>query len=227
MSQTRPVGLTIARLSDSAYVRIKRDIVRCALPPGEEVTEAELVQRYDIGKAPVRAALLRLGREGLVRPIARRGHLITPVTGKDVYEMFELRALLEPATARAAAGRIDKAGLRRLEALTRADILTAASYNRANTEFHLAIARAAGNGRMVEALSVLHDENERLFYLQLAPRNFAGGIREHRAIIRALAAGDGPAAEARAATHIERARRDVLRVLHAKADVMTAPITTR
>src|SRR5262245_53345201 len=95
------------RLGDQAYDRIKEDIVVCRLRPGAEVTEAGLAQHYELGLAPIRAALSRLSQEGLVNVIPRRGYVITPITIQTVKEVFDLRLLLEPAAARAAAGRVN------------------------------------------------------------------------------------------------------------------------
>jgi DNA-binding GntR family transcriptional regulator len=215
------------RLRDAAYVRIKRDIVRCALEPGVEVTETQLARRYKLGKASVRAALMLLNQEGLVCALPRRGHLITPVTLKDVHEMFDFRVLIEPATARLAAGRLDRGALKELERLTHQDNLTGLAFNHANTEFHLAIARAAGNRRIVEALSQIHDQIARLLYLKLAPPDQVRSYEEHHTIIRALAAGDEAGAERAAAAHIVNAKRDVLAAAHSSADLMGVQITGR
>src|SRR3970040_1475183 len=91
-------------LSDRAYERIRHDIISCLLAPGTEISEAQLCSHYKIGKPPVRMALNRLAHDGLVRAIPRRGYRVTPVTVKDVHDVFELRLMLEPPPARTAAG---------------------------------------------------------------------------------------------------------------------------
>src|SRR5271165_1814315 len=73
-------------LNEVAFDRIKRDILTCALGPGEQVTEAQLAERYQMGRAPIRAALLGLAQVGLVRAIPRRGYLIAPITTQDVQD---------------------------------------------------------------------------------------------------------------------------------------------
>src|SRR5271170_3283594 len=104
-------------LNRVAFDRIRQDIIGCALEPGRQVTEAELAARYALGKAPIRAALLGLCQEGLVRAIPRRGYLITPITMRDVQDVFQLRILLEPTAARLSAGRVTNEPLRRLAEL--------------------------------------------------------------------------------------------------------------
>lgn len=96
----RPPAVHGARLTDTAYHTVKRQVVECALPPGVEVTERELMERYGLSKAPLREALVRLSQEGLLRAIPRSGYRITPITVQDVRDIFELRLLLEPVAAR-------------------------------------------------------------------------------------------------------------------------------
>ena len=82
--------------SAAAYEQIKIDIVACLLKPGEQITEGELQERYDIGKATLRAALARLSQYGLIRSEPRRGYRITPLTLRDVNEIFDTRLVVEP-----------------------------------------------------------------------------------------------------------------------------------
>jgi len=220
----RPGTPSDMRLGDLAYQRIKRDILECVLPPGSDVTETQLTERYALGKAPVRAALLRLRQEGLVRPMARRGYVVTPVTVKDVQDLFEFRMLLEPGTARLAAGRINEAGLKRLRALCRADKTSRSAFNRANTEFHVAIAEAAGNHRVAIAIAQVLDGMDRLFNLKLTPQDFAEAHREHRNLIHALQAGDGARAEDLAGKHIQQAARKVMDAVFSSPNFMAIEI---
>jgi DNA-binding GntR family transcriptional regulator len=218
------------RLSDVAYGRIKEDIVRCTLTPGVQVTEAALARRYRLGKAPVRAALLRLSQHGLVRSLPRHGYLVAPVTLKDFHDVFELRLLLEPAAAERAAGRVDGPRLRRLDALCRAGYTPAnkaqtTAFLQANKEFHVTIARAAGNERLAAALAALLDEMERIFHIGLAARNRTKEMQhEHKALVDALIAGNGPRAREITIEQIEAARTMVLDAISSSSHVLNLNI---
>jgi DNA-binding GntR family transcriptional regulator len=220
-------------LSDQAFRQIKRDIIRCALAPGIEVTEAQLAERYRLGRAPVRVALLRLGHEGLVRPVPRRGYVVAPITLRDVQDIFQLRLLLEPAAARLAAGRVDGERLRRLDTLCRAgytpgDRASASAFLRANKEFHVTIARASGNERLAETLARLLEEMERLFHLGLAVRNRTTEMQhEHATLVNALVAGDGTTAARLAVEQIESAQKMVWDAVMSSSSLLTTSITTR
>ena len=82
-------------LNETAYRAIKADIIACVLQPGEEISEAVLVGRYGFSKAPIRSALMRLRQEGLIVSRGRQGNIVSPVTLRDVKEVFQLRLLLE------------------------------------------------------------------------------------------------------------------------------------
>src|SRR5215510_5376137 len=101
----------IPLLSDRAYERIRHDVISCLLAPGTEISETQLCEHYKLGKAPVRMALNRLAHDGLVRAIPRRGYMVSPVTVRDIHDVFELRLMLEPAAARMAAGKVDSVRL--------------------------------------------------------------------------------------------------------------------
>ncbi len=204
------------RLSDIAYERIKHDIIRCALAPGEEVTEARLGVRLGLGKAPVRAALMRLSQEGLIRALPRRGYLVAPVTLRDVQDIFQFRMLLEPEAARLAAGRVQGDRLRQLDAVCRAgyvpgDRESEADFLRANRDFHVTIAEASGNARLTTTLAGLLDEMERLLHLGLALRNRTEEMQhEHKTLVDALIRGDGEAAAGIAAEQVDASRKMVM-----------------
>ncbi len=204
------------RLTDKAYQAVKRDILECKLLPGVEVTGRELSARLDIGKVPLREALIMLGQEGLLQPIPRSGYRITPVTVQDVQDIFALRLLLEPEAARGAAGRIDRELLTRLNELCKAGYepgnrASESAFLRANREFHVAIADANGNIRLARVLGQLLEEMERLFHLGLAVRDRTDEmIHEHQDLLIAIAAGDAEAAARSTIEQIESARKMVM-----------------
>ena len=213
-------------LSDRAYERIRHDIISCALAPGVEISETQLCAHYKLGKAPVRMALNRLAHDGLVRAIPRRGYRVTEITLKDIHDVFELRLMLEPAAARMAAGKVDAQKLRALDEVCRAgyqpgDPKSTSRFLEANKSFQVAIARATGNGRLADGVELLLDEMTRLLHLGLGLRNRSQEMqREHRALVKALARGDGDTAERICREQIETARGMVLSAILTSSSVM-------
>jgi DNA-binding GntR family transcriptional regulator len=225
------MGKTIPLLTDRAYERIKHDIIGCLIAPGTEISEAQLCAQYKLGKAPVRMALSRLAHDGLVRAIPRRGYMVTAVTLKDIQDVFELRLMLEPAAARMAAGRVDGQRLRMLDEVCRAgyqpgDAKSISRFLEANKAFHVALAQAAGNVRLANAIEQLLDEMTRLLHLGLGLRNRSQEMQhEHRALVKALTRGDGATAERICREQIEAARNMVLSAILTSSSVMNLPIT--
>ena len=133
----------------------------------------------------------------------RRGHVIAPLTLRDVREIYDLRLLLEPPAAAAAAGEIATARARAAARARRAGARPRrpASVDRfmaANRAVHVTVAAAAGNGRAAAIVARLLDDSERARLVALRGGAAGRGLRaraEHRALLDALAAGDGAEAE--------------------------------
>lgn len=194
--------MTDANSGAAAYERLRRAIIRLELAPGAAVSEAQLVGGFGFSKAAVRAALARLRADGLVVSEPRRGHLVAPLTMRDVLEIYDLRSLLEPPATEAAAGRIGADELARLQALAEppVDFDHAESIERfmsANRTIHLTIVEAAGNRRLARIVERLLDDSERARLVALRAGAAGRGVRarqELQGVLAALQAADGPRA---------------------------------
>jgi DNA-binding GntR family transcriptional regulator len=213
MGEIRPLG-SGAR----AYELLRRAIVRLELPPSAAVSEQQLGDRFGLSKAAVRAALARLRADGLVVAEPRRGHVVAPLTLRDVSDVYALRLLLEPAAAAAAAPAIDAAEVGRLRAALSApvDLGDAASLDRllaTNRAVHVTVAAASGNPRLAAIVERLLDDSERAIGVALRAGGATQTLRvreESLALLGALADRDAAAAERLMRTTIERFRDDLL-----------------
>jgi DNA-binding GntR family transcriptional regulator len=215
MSMNAEAGPT--SLSDQATEALRRDILACRLAPGGAISESLATERMSLGRASVRAALARLAEEGLVQALPRRGWVVTPVTIRDIHEVFDLRMLLEPEAARRVARRgLDPARLHRLDAVVASghrpgDAESALAFLAANRAFHVAIAEMAGNARLARQIGRLLDESTRMLVLGLSMRDRSGEMaHEHRALIEAMAEGAAEAAGAIMRAQIAASRDMVL-----------------
>lgn len=207
--------------ADEAYEVIRQEILRCALAPGEQVTEAQLGSRFGYGRASVRAALIRLCHDELVQVIPRHGYAISPITFTHVQDLFGVRLVVEPATARLAAERADGRLASELERLNEAckhspEQEYLADHRQANKVFHAAIARASGNQRLAGMAAAVLEELDRVLYLpQLATvwERTDATFAEHQRIIDAIRVRDGRAAEQAAYDHIMPNQRSVIDAL--------------
>ncbi|WP_284617745.1 GntR family transcriptional regulator [Aquabacterium humicola] len=89
-------------LTDRVCERIREAIVRGELKLGEQVSEAQLAQRMDVSKTPVREALLRLKRDGLVEIHPQRGTFVFRLEPAEVTHLCRYRVMMETAALREA-----------------------------------------------------------------------------------------------------------------------------
>lgn len=207
-------------LTERAYSAIREDILFHVLAPGTLITEGALVAQYEIGKTPIREALVKLAREGLVVSYPRKGHEIAPLTLAHAQELFLARKLLEPAAARLAAERgVDMEELDRLEALCKVTVNpkdhdSVVSFVRANTAFHLGVAGASGSAQLSRMLRDIIEQLDRYVYLAIVlnPRS-TGQAHEHSELLQALRERDAQGAEDVARQQVEWTEQAVVSAL--------------
>ena len=217
-------GSKALSLTDRAYMRLREEIITCALRPGTDIGEQELAARLSMSKTPVREALARLTLEGLVEAFPRRGYRVTPVTVKDITDIFTVRKALEGVAAELAAQRMTDAELDDLEALSHETYgqdrnLPVLDFVAANNRFHAGIARGARVPRLHALITGYLEECTRLFHMGATIRDVTPETEEdHKRIVAALRARDGAAAREAIGLHTENTRRGLLSALIADED---------
>ena len=214
------VGPTLDQsLNDIAYAAIKDDIISCALQPAEDISEGLLVARYGMSKAPIRSAMMRLRQEGLIVSRGRQGNAVSPVTLRDIQEIFQLRLVLEVTVVRLAAGRVDAERLRELNQAAHAsyvpgDRASESAYLRANREFHRYVAESSGNQRLAALVVGLMEQHERIVHLGLALQKREHEFHHyHDDLVVALIEGDGERAARLTESALRGSQRKVLEAL--------------
>jgi DNA-binding GntR family transcriptional regulator len=75
---------------------ILRDwLITARLAPGEFPSEQDLAVRCRTGRTPVREACTRLMQDKWLSRIPRKGFMMTPISARDIIDMYEYRKLLE------------------------------------------------------------------------------------------------------------------------------------
>jgi DNA-binding GntR family transcriptional regulator len=165
-------------LRQKAYDAIKREIITCRLAPGESISELQFVERFQVSKTPIREALTALQKDGLVHYIPNRGFTVAPITIRDVQEIFEAREFFETTLFRLAMANLTDANIAMLAGFSHVeyDINSPAAVDvllQANENFHLEIARLAGNSRLLDYYRNLLNEAQRLIYLDFKNSNIS------------------------------------------------------
>lgn len=93
-------------LRDSAYERIRDAIRYGALQPGEPLSETRLSTWLGVSRTPVREALQRLARQGMVQIIPGRAVTVAAPSIEDTLNAIQVRAILEPVVVRLATAAI-------------------------------------------------------------------------------------------------------------------------
>ena len=119
LQQTRPLrGRTNARqaesLTEQAYRVIEEEIVTLRLKPGDVLSEQLLSATTSIGRTPIREALQRLAREGLITILPRKGILVSDINPRNQLLVLEVRRELERLLSRTGAERATPAQRARL-----------------------------------------------------------------------------------------------------------------
>jgi DNA-binding GntR family transcriptional regulator len=183
-----------ASLAHQVYEKIRNEIITCVLEPGQPVTQAQLVEKFQVGVTPVREALQRLAQDGLVQAVPRFGYVVAPITLADIQALYEFRNVLECAAIRLAAKHATDPQLEQIARAARfkytfRDRQSYSEFLNRNAEFHRSIALASGNPRLAAAIFAVLIELTRVFHLGLDLRDSAQEMYdEHRALAEALQA---------------------------------------
>jgi DNA-binding GntR family transcriptional regulator len=171
------------------------------LKPGERLRAEALAQRFGTSRTPIREALLQLEGQGLVEVEPNRGAVVRAFDRDDVLDLYEVRALLEPAAAARAARRIGEEDVARLDALCADASVDEQIVN--NEAFHRIILEAAGSPRLevaMRAASGIPRAFRSVFWRD--ERQRAESMMCHRRLVSALGARDAQLAEATMRMHI-------------------------
>ncbi|MDP4503187.1 GntR family transcriptional regulator [Nonomuraea turcica] len=201
-------------LADEVADRIREAIFSGVYAPGAQLREVELSQALDVSRGPVREALLRLEREGLVRSAWHRGATVITLAPQDIAELDSLRGALEHLAVQRVVAHASDEDLaeigKTVELMKRAE--DAHAMVRCDIAFHDAVYAAAHHQRLDEAWRALRSQIH-LFLLTRIGLSSDGYLAhipgEHRRLLAALQARDTEAALELFAEH----RRHALDVL--------------
>jgi DNA-binding GntR family transcriptional regulator len=210
--------------SQRAYDRLRDEIVAWELQPGAHLNEVQLADHLSVSRTPLREALQRLARDGLVTIVPGRGALVAQLALQDVVHLFQMREALEPYAARLCARNSDRREFGDLRAafddqqkVFKKGLLpdkNYAEYYALIKRMDTAIDEASGNPYVGEALERLRIQLQRL--RQIAKRRrprMLQTVLEHLAICAAIHDGDETAAAQATALHISNSLHNVLAVM--------------
>ncbi|MFM8503410.1 MAG: GntR family transcriptional regulator [Actinomycetota bacterium] len=162
-----PLGLGIATrrvLADVVTDDLRDAIIAHELEPGRRLAEDDLANQMGVSRGPVREALARLEREGLIVIERHKGARIASWGKSDVEEIFSLRLVLEQLAIEWACKNATAADIAALEGVIKEfrnlgeKQRNSKNVSRLDLEFHSAIFNAAHHDRLYRAWEILRSQ---------------------------------------------------------------------
>lgn len=181
--------------AESAYKEIERMITFQELAPGSLVSESMLTELTKLGRTPVREALQRLAREGMVQIHPNKGVLIPTASLEAQIRLLELRRALESLAVQLACHRARRATR---EAMTQMlgrlseETFSLREYLDTVTATHHLIAEAADNDFLADAMAPLQGLSRRFWVAHVFDDDteITSGSQLHSRILKAILAAD-------------------------------------
>jgi DNA-binding GntR family transcriptional regulator len=209
---------SLTPLATIAYEAIKEDILKNRLRPGEPVFIDQYINDLNLSRTPLREAILRLEREGLVEIRPRMGTFVAHLNLQEIQDMYQVRRTLEGLAARLAAERIDSEELKAVET----ELLSCPTEGTIDYELlsergqnlHRLIINSCGNRVLIRFIRSLQDHFARFRSLSLdIPEKILSSHHEHLQILEALKTRDGQLAEQHIHDHFDNASNYLLKNL--------------
>lgn len=168
ITKSHPQAKTI---TETAYRRIREDIVSGDLPPGMKLKIDILRTRYDLGSGPLREALSRLSGDHLVTMEGQRGFLVAPISIADALDIGQMRKMLETQALRLSVPNGDDRWedaivtsfhrLKRVELRNNQGINEMSEWETYNHQFHEALVGACQSQWLLKIRKLMFDQHER------------------------------------------------------------------
>jgi DNA-binding GntR family transcriptional regulator len=205
---TKPTRAKANKLGEVERVyRILRDwLITAKLPPGEFLSEADLAERCRTSRTPVREACTRLMQDHWLTRIRRKGFMVTPISVRDIVDLYEYRKLLECYSAEKVAQTASHDQIKELVAIAAPEKDPAAGLEQilhANQQFHQRLCELGGNQRVLGQLNLTLGYVARLD--TLCTQTVPGWIG-HAEILRAIERREPAEARLAMQVHVDASR---------------------
>ncbi|WP_281068662.1 GntR family transcriptional regulator [Ramlibacter agri] len=212
--KTAPPPPPDVSLSEHAHRSLMGMILSGQLGPNEVVTERQIALQLGISRTPLREAVRRLEGQRLLHRQQSGALVVRALPIEEYMHILHVRRLLEGEAARLAAGKVPREELdvlrSRIDAvLSLPETAPLPEAAGEDEDLHRVIAAAAGNPVLEEMIATLRTRTA-MFRFGRMPGRRKVVMEEHRAIVDALASGDGEAARRAMEHHIDQVRQTLL-----------------
>ena len=197
-------------LREIVYEELKRQILKGEIAPGHRMMEVELADDMGVSRTPVREAIRKLEKEGLVTIEPRKGAYASDISIKEMIDVLEVRQYLESLAAGMAAARITPEEKLKLQEATDAYKQAIESEDTSeiikwDENFHKIIVDCSGNKTLIQMISQVQELALRFRYIYYDDfSRYRNQPLEHKEIVEAIMSGDSEKARHAADVHIAR-----------------------
>ncbi len=205
-------------LADIASHRLAHSIVTGELAQGQKLNEAELAERYGMGRGPLREALRHLEGMRLVKRIPNAGARVVVLDYQTMSDLYAVREALEGMACRIAAARMTDEEINQLSLLLDSHAMQIEqqgggvySQSEGDLDFHFQIVRGSRNKMLMDMLGSEQYQLQRMCRYRTSrnAQRTRPALQQHRQIVEALAQRDGELAEMLMRRHIQGAWRSI------------------
>jgi DNA-binding GntR family transcriptional regulator len=208
----------LSPLASKVVRQVQQLILRGEFPPGSTLPEVPLAKRFEVSRGTVREALRDLQDLGLIDLHMNRGAVVAELSAQRAWEIFSLRAVLEPFAVRLAltSGRMRNEGREAIrDAFRRIEISALAGDQyaliEADMQFHWSICAPCQHEILLNHLRSLQVRMRQfMFYTKILESDCESEVNSHRPVLLAVLSGDADRAEAALHQHITVAGEQLL-----------------
>lgn len=204
-------------LREMVYEELKMQILTGAIVPGTRMMEVDLAEEMGVSRTPIREAIRKLEKEGLVTIEPRRGAYASQISTDDMVEILEVRQNMEGLAAFFAASRMQPEQMNELKEVSEKYNIAVAegdmeSMIKHDTRFHRIIVESCNNKILVQMIEQLQELVLRFRYIYYDNFKRAENMpEEHQVIMNAIESKDADAARDAADVHIDRLKELIIR----------------
>lgn len=204
-------------LREIVYEELKRQILVGEIAPGTRMMEVDLAEEMGVSRTPVREAIRKLEKEGLVTIEPRRGAYASDISIKDILDVLEVRQNLEGMAASLAARKVteeEKQDFIRANAAYKAAILSGNTDEiiKNDEHFHQLIVNYSDNKTLTQLLSQVQELALRFRYIYYDDfSRYERMPKEHEEIEEAILSGDIEKAKVVAEEHVAHLKEFVIK----------------
>lgn len=199
-------------LREQVYKNLKGNILNGELSPNTRLIEEKLADEMGTSRTPVREAIQKLEKEGLIKKLPRGGFIVSEITDEDIDEVFGIRGILEGYAGYLATLKAGVEDIEALEEIVRKEEECMKDHNmdeivRLNTEFHDRLYRTAKSERLY---NIINDLRDFIYRFRKIIFRFTGmaeiSIQDHKDMIRLMKSKKASRVESLIRRHITRGK---------------------